>query len=363
VTLRILTVVGNRPQFIKAAAVSGHLRERAEEVLVHTGQHYDPELSEVFFDQLAMPSPDHELEIGSGSHAEQTAAILTRLEPLAAEVQPDALLIYGDTNSTLGGALVAAKSQLPLAHVEAGMRSGDREMPEEINRLVADSLSQLLLPPTETAMENLRREGLAARAVQTGDVMADVALRVGPVADERSRILDQLGLEPGGFIVATAHRPGNVDDPDHLATLIEVLEAAASIAPVVFPVHPRTRERLESAGTLTSLEGRGIRPTEPLGYLDMIRLVRAARAVITDSGGVQKEAFLAAAPCLTMREETEWVETVEAGWNRLIGLRADAVRSALDELPQPGEPSPAAEIYGGGRAGERVAEAVADWLT
>jgi UDP-N-acetylglucosamine 2-epimerase len=194
VSPRILTVVGNRPQFIKAAAVSGHLRERAEEVLVHTGQHYDPELSEVFFDQLAMPSPDHELEIGSGSHAEQTAAILTRLEPLAAEVQPDALLIYGDTNSTLGGALVAAKSQLPLAHVEAGMRSGDREMPEEINRLVADSLSQLLLPPTETAMENLRREGLAARAVQTGDVMADVALRVGPVADERSRILDQLGL-------------------------------------------------------------------------------------------------------------------------------------------------------------------------
>jgi UDP-GlcNAc3NAcA epimerase len=362
VSPRVLTVVGNRPQFVKAAAVSGHLRERAEEVLVHTGQHYDPELSDVFFDQLAMPSPDHELEVGSGSHAEQTAAILTRLEPLAAEIKPDALLVYGDTNSTLGGALVAAKSQLPLAHVEAGMRSGDRTMPEEINRLVADSLSQLLLPPTETAMENLRREGLGERAVETGDVMADVALRMGPVADERSEVLERLAQEPRGFLVATAHRPANVDDPDRLALLIEVLAKAAEVAPVVFPVHPRTRAGLESAGTLEGLADRGIRPTEPLGYLDMTRLVRAARAVITDSGGVQKESFLAAVPCLTMRDETEWVETVESGWNRLIGLRAEAVRGALDELPEPGEPSPAAEIYGGGEAGERVAAAMADWL-
>jgi UDP-N-acetylglucosamine 2-epimerase len=362
VSPRVLTVVGNRPQFVKAAAVSGHLRERAEEVLVHTGQHYDPELSDVFFDQLAMPSPDHELEVGSGSHAEQTAAILSRLEPLAAEIKPDALLVYGDTNSTLGGALVAAKSQLPLAHVEAGMRSGDRNMPEEINRLVADSLSQLLLPPTETAMENLRREGLGERSVETGDVMADVALRMGPVADERSEVLERLGLEPRGFLVATAHRPANVDDPDRLALLIEVLAKATEAAPVVFPVHPRTRAALESAGTLEDLEGRGIRPTEPLGYLDMTRLVRASRAVITDSGGVQKESFLAAVPCLTMRDETEWVETVESGWNRLIGLRAEAVRGALEELPKPGEPSPAAEIYGGGEAGERVAAAMADWL-
>jgi UDP-N-acetylglucosamine 2-epimerase (non-hydrolysing)/UDP-GlcNAc3NAcA epimerase len=362
VSARVLTVVGNRPQFVKAAAVSGHLRERAEEVLVHTGQHYDPELSDVFFNQLAMPSPDHELEIGSGSHAEQTAAILTGLEPLALELEPDAMLVYGDTNSTLGGALVAAKSRLPLAHVEAGMRSRNRAMPEEINRLVADSLSQLLLPPTETAMANLRREGLGERSVQTGDVMADVALRMGPVADERSRILERLGLEPRGFIVATAHRPGNVDDPERLALLIEVLAAAAAIVPVVFPVHPRTRERLLSAGTLEALEGRGIRTADPLGYLDMTRLVRSARAVITDSGGVQKEAFLAAVPCLTMREETEWAETVEAGWNRLIGLRPDAVPEALDELPEPGRPSPAAEIYGAGGAGERVAAAVADWL-
>jgi UDP-N-acetylglucosamine 2-epimerase (non-hydrolysing)/UDP-GlcNAc3NAcA epimerase len=354
----VLTVVGNRPQFVKAAAVSGHLRERAEEILVHTGQHYDPELSDVFFEELGPPRPDHELEVGSGSHAEQTAAILTRLEGLVGEVRPDALLVYGDTNSTLGGALVAAKAQVPLAHVEAGMRSGDREMPEEINRLVTDSVSQLLLCPTGTAMENLRREGLGERAVETGDVMADVALRMGPLADERSSVLDQLDLSPRGFFVATAHRAGNVDDPDRLALVIEVLARAAADAPVVFPVHPRTRARLESAGTLDTLEGRGIRMTDPLGYLDVTRLVRAARAVITDSGGLQKEAFLAAVPCLTMREQTEWVETVESGWNRLIGLRPDAVEPALAELPAPGDASAAAEIYGG----ERAAAGIADWL-
>ena len=358
----MLTVVGNRPQFVKAAAVSGHLRERAEEILVHTGQHYDPELSDVFFEELGPPRPDHELEVGSGSHAEQTAAILTRLEGLVGEVRPDALLVYGDTNSTLGGALVAAKAQVPLAHVEAGMRSGDRTMPEEINRLVTDSVSQLLLCPTGTAMDNLRREGLGERAVETGDVMADVALRMGPLADERSTVLDQLDLSPRGFFVATAHRAGNVDDPERLALVIEVLARAAADSPVVFPVHPRTRARLESAGTLDTLEGRGIRMTDPLGYLDVTRLVRAACAVITDSGGLQKEAFLAAVPCLTMREQTEWVETVESGWNRLIGLRPDAVEPALAELPSPGEASPAAEIYGGGRAGERAAAAIADWL-
>ena len=359
---RVLTVVGNRPQFVKAAAVSGPLRERLDEVLVHTGQHYDPELSDVFFEELDPPRPDHELEVGSGTHAEQTAAILTRLEPLVEETRPDALLVSGDTNSTLGGALVAAKSSVPLAHVEAGMRSGNRAMPEEVNRLVADSLGKLLLSPTEAATANLRREGLGERAVQTGDVMADVALRMGPVADESSRILERLGLEPRGFFVASAHRPANVDQPERLARLIAVLEAAAGIAPVVFPVHPRTRARLESAGSLEGLGRRGITTTEPLGYLDMTRLVRAARAVLTDSGGLQKEAFLASVPCLTMRDETEWVETVEAGWNRLIGLRAEALPEALGELPVAGDGSPAAEIYGAGEAGERVAAAVAEWL-
>jgi UDP-N-acetylglucosamine 2-epimerase (non-hydrolysing)/UDP-GlcNAc3NAcA epimerase len=357
----VVTVVGNRPQFVKAAAVSTHLRERVDEVLVHTGQHYDPELSDVFFEQLEMPTPDRELEVGSGSHAEQTAAILTRLEPLVRELQPDALLVYGDTNSTLGGALVAAKASVGLVHVEAGMRSWDRAMPEEINRLVVDSLAGLRLCATESALKNLRDVGLGSHAVVTGDVMADVALAFGPVADERSDVLERLGLEPQVYSVATAHRPGNVDDPERLALMVEVLARAAEAAPVVFPVHPDPGP----AGGDRGAEGfpeRGITPVEPLGYLDMTRLVRAARAVITDSGGLQKEAFLASVPCLTMREETEWVETVEAGWNRLIGLRPEAVEGALAELPAPGETSPAAEIYGGGRAGERVAEAIADWL-
>ena len=361
--MRVLTVVGNRPQFVKAAAVSTKLRERAEEVLVHTGQHYDRELSQVFFEELELPPPDHELGVGSGSHARQTAAIVTGLEPLVAELAPDAVLVYGDTNTTLGGALVAGKAQLPLAHVEAGMRSFNRSMPEEVNRVVADALSALSLCSTEAAMANLRHEGLGEAAVLVGDVMADVALIFGPIADERSDALERLGLEPRGFIVATAHRAGNVDDPANLRALVEVLAAAAGEAPVVFPLHPRTRARLEAEGLLDGLADRGIRATDPLGYLDMTRLVRASRAVLTDSGGLQKEAFLASVPCVTMREETEWVETVECGWNRLVGLDPDAAATALAELPRAGtEPSPAAEIYGGGRAGERVATALAERL-
>ena len=360
---RVLTVVGNRPQFVKAAAVSQHLRESADEILVHTGQHYDRELSRVFFEELALPPPDHQLGVGSGSHAEQTGAIITRLEPLVREVSPEAVLVYGDTNSTLGGALVAAKTHLPLAHVEAGMRSFNRSMPEEINRVVADSLSQLLLCSTEAAVANLEHEGLGKGAVPVGDVMADVALTFGPIADRRSDALQRLGLERGGFCVATAHRAGNVDDPGRLRRVVEVLARAARVAPVIFPVHPRTRARLAAAGGIGSLEERGIKSIDPVGYLDMTCLVRASRAVITDSGGLQKEAFLASVPCLTMREETEWVETVEAGWNRLVDLDPDAAAAGLEELPRPGDRvSPAAKIYGGGKAGERVAAAITERL-
>ena len=356
-------MIGNRPQFVKAAAVSTKLRERADEVLVHTGQHYDRELSEIFFEELGLPPPDRQLNVGSGSHAEQTAAIVTGLEPLIAEVEPDAVLVYGDTNSTLGGALVAAKAQVPLAHVEAGMRSFNRSMPEEVNRVVADALSALSLCSTETAVRNLRNEGLGDTAVWVGDVMADVAMIFGPIADERSDALERLSLEPGGFIAATAHRAGNVDDPANLRALVDVMARCAEEATVVFAVHPRTRARLDADGLLDGLADRGIKAVDPLGYLDITRLVRASRAVLTDSGGLQKEAFLASVPCVTMREETEWVETVETGWNRLVGLDADAAAKALAELPKPGKrTSPAAELYGGGEAGERVATALAERL-
>jgi UDP-GlcNAc3NAcA epimerase len=357
--MRVLTVIGNRPQFVKAAAVSTHLRALAEEVVVHTGQHYDRELSGIFFEELGLAPPDHLLEVGSGTHAEQTGAIITRLEPLVEQIGPDAVLVYGDTNSTLGGALVAAKARVPQAHVEAGMRSFVREMPEEINRVVADSLADLLLCSTEPAVSNLQREGLAEEAALVGDVMADVALTFGPIADRRSQILERLELEPRSYCVATAHRAGNVDEPERLAALIEVLARAGEVAPVVFAVHPRTRARLEAADLLDGLESLGIRAIEPLGYLDITRLVRSSRAVVTDSGGLQKEAFLASVPCVTMREETEWVETVETGWNRLVGLDAKAAAKALEEMAKPGESvSPAAELYGGGRAGERVAAAL-----
>ena len=358
--MRLLTVVGNRPQFVKAAAVSKHLDGgRIEEVLVHTGQHYDPELSEVFFEELGLRPPEHELDVGSGTHAEQTGGVITALEPLVERAAPEAMLVYGDTNSTLGAALVAAKSGVPLAHVEAGMRSGDRSMPEEVNRVVTDSVADLLLCSTEVAVRNLEAEGLGERAELVGDVMADAAVAFGPVAERRSRILEKLGLEERAYSVATTHRPANVDDPGRLARVVEVLSRVAEEAPVVLAAHPRTRAALEGVEDLAGLEDRGIQLGPPLGYLDMACLVRASRLVVTDSGGLQKEAFLAAVPCLTLRETTEWTETVEAGWNRLIGIDPDRVGSALAELPAPGESSPALALYGEGTAGARIAELLA----
>lgn len=364
--MKVLTVVGNRPQFVKAAAVSSRLRERAEEVLVHTGQHYDRELSEVFFEQLGLAPPERLLGVGSGSHAVQTGRTMARLEPLVEAERPDAMLVYGDTNATLAGALVAAKLAVPLAHVEAGMRSLDRRMPEEVNRIVADRLAGLLLCSTEAAVENLAREGMGGGTRLTGDVMADVALRFGPLAERRSRALERFGLQRGGYLLATAHRAGNVDDPGALARLAELLRCAAERhGPLVFPLHPRTRERLGRAGLLRGLESaRGIRLCESLGYLDFACLLRGARAVLTDSGGLQKEAYLAGAPCVTMRESTEWVETVESGWNRLVGLDAGLALVALEELGVrrlDGE-RPDPSVYGDGDAGSRVVGELVGWL-
>lgn len=361
--MRILTVVGNRPQFIKAAAVSRHLRERGEELLVHTGQHYDRELSELFFEELDIPRPDHLLDVGGGTHGEQTGKTMTKLEPLVAELSPDAILVYGDTNATLGGALVAAKARVPLAHVEAGMRSFISSMPEEVNRIVADRLSDLLLCSTSTAVTNLEREGLGKRTRLVGDVMADLALALGAVATRRSNVLERLGLVDGSYFLATAHRAENVDDQDRLVQLVEVLMAASNEAPVIYPVHPRTKARLEASGLRATLETGRIRMIDPVGYIDLTALLHGARALVTDSGGLQKEAYLAGVPCVTLRETTEWVETVEAGWNRLVDLDADAAIQALRELsPLRNGTIPDPGIYGGGNAGERVADELASWL-
>ena len=344
-------MIGNRPQFVKAAAVSRRLRERVDEEIVHTGQHYDDELSRIFFEELGVPAPSRELHAGGGTNTAQTARILAGLEPVLEELRPSLVLVYGDTNTTLAGALAAAQAGIPTGHVEAGMRSFDRAMPEELNRVLTDHASELLLCSTETAVGNLEREGAAGEAHLVGDVMADVSLAFRDIADERSTILDDLGVEPGGYLVVTAHRAGNVDDRDRLTRLAGLV--AALPGPVVFPVHPRTRARLEAAGLEDQLGD--VRLTPPLGYLDFLKLARHARAILTDSGGVQKEAYLHGVPCVTLRDTTEWVETVDAGWNVLVDLDRDAALAALDRTPPEERP----ELYGGGHASERVCEVVA----
>lgn len=355
--MKVLTVIGNRPQFIKAAAVSPLLRATHEERLVHTGQHFDDELSAIFFSELGLPAPDVALEISGGSNTSQTARMLAALEPVMADARPDVVLVYGDTNSTLAGALAAVQQGIPVAHVEAGMRSYDRTMPEEVNRVITDHLSTLLLCSSEGAAANLAQEGVGATVEVVGDVMVDVAAAVQPRARERADLVRAHGVEPGGYLLATAHRAGNVDDPARLAALVELLLGVGE--PVVLPLHPRTRARLAAAGLLDGLlaEASPVRVTAPLGYVELTALLVGARAVLTDSGGLQKEAYLAGVPCVTMRPSTEWVETVQAGWNTLVDLDLGRARAAL-AAPVPTE---RATLYGDGRSGARVLDALTAW--
>ncbi|HET7520381.1 MAG TPA: UDP-N-acetylglucosamine 2-epimerase (non-hydrolyzing) [Candidatus Limnocylindria bacterium] len=353
--MKILTVVGARPQFIKAAPVSRVLRERHTEVLVHTGQHYDDAMSARFFRELELPDPDLDLGIGSGPHGAQTGEMLRALEPVLLDHQPDGVLVYGDTNSTLAGALAAAKIAYPggrrpwLAHVEAGLRSFNRAMPEERNRVVADHLSDLLLAPTRAAMEHLAHEGIADHAQLVGDVMADAVCWAAARAD--LHLPPEAAARPG-FVLLTLHRPDNVDDPERLAARLAMLPQDR---PVVWPVHPRTRAVL--GGSPVSMPGNVV-TLEPAGYLAMLALERAAAAVATDSGGVQKEAYLAGTPCVTLRGETEWVETVEAGWNRIAGDDREALRSALADPSFMDRGRPRPELYGDGHAAERIVAAL-----
>jgi UDP-GlcNAc3NAcA epimerase len=351
--MRILTVVGNRPQFIKAAAVSGPLRTEHEELLVHTGQHYDEKLSTVFFRELGLARPDRELGIGGGSNTSQTARMLAALEPLLLETEPDAVLVYGDTNSTLAGALTGAQQCVPVIHIEAGMRSFDRSMPEELNRVLCDHMSALLLCASEAAAENLRKEAVAGRIAVVGDVMVDVALKWQALAPPRAEIPARYEVQPGEYLLLTAHRAGNVDDPTRLRALLRIV--AELPKPVLFPVHPRTRTRLIEAGLWEQLKAiGGVQLTEPLGYLEFSALVRGARAVLTDSGGVQKEAYLAGVPCVTLRSSTEWIETLDGGWNTLTDLDVERVLATLEQ-PLPRERPP---LYGEGKAAEHCVEAI-----
>ena len=359
---KILSVVGARPQFIKAAAVSRVLRATRglREVLVHTGQHYDRNMSDVFFRELDIPRPEVSLGIGSGAHGAQTGRMLQALERAMIKERPDWVLVYGDTNSTLAGALAAAKLKIPVAHVEAGLRSYNRAMPEEINRVVADHVSDLLLAPTRAAVANLRSEGIApAKIVRTGDVMYDAALYYAAKAQRESAILAKLALPERGYALATVHRAENTDDPRRLRAIFDALHRLSREVWVVVPMHPRTRKALARSGWRAA---GGLRLIDPVGYLDMVMLERHARLIATDSGGVQKEAYFYRVPCATLRTETEWVELVEAGWNRLVPpFSAAAVyRSLRRVLMFFRPPRTATRLYGNGDASERIARTLRD---
>ena len=355
--MKVLTVIGARPQFIKAGPVSAALEQLGiEETVVHTGQHYDQSMSQVFFDELQLKAPDINLNVGSGSHGVQTGAMLSALDPIMCAEKPDWVLIYGDTNSTLAGALAAAKLHIPVAHVEAGLRSFNRRMPEEINRIVADSVSDLLLAPTMTAVQNLLAEGVPQRRIlQTGDVMYDATLIYGELAG-RSDILARLGLVSRQYVLATVHRAENTDDAARLSAIAGGLAVASKSLKVVWPVHPRTRKALSSE-TSDSLLPSAVEQIEPLGYLDMLQLERNAAVIVTDSGGVQKEAFFCEVPCVTLRDETEWTELIALGWNVLCPPVSSAAVSCaiLSQHLRRGMPG---TPYGDGAAAFRIAGAV-----
>ena len=343
----LVTVVGARPQFIKAAPVSRALAEQpgARETMVHTGQHFDPEMSQSFFRELELPEPAHNLGIHGGGHGAMTGRMLEALEPILQTERPDAVLVYGDTNSTLAGALAAAKLNIPVAHVEAGLRSFNRRMPEEINRVLADHVSTLLYCPTGAAVGNLAQEGITAGVAKVGDVMYDATLHAAARARASSCILERLRLTDGAFALATVHRAENTDDPAVLSQILDYLRSRAGSEPMVLPLHPRTRSAVE--GAALSLDGLTVVP--PCGYLDMHRLLQGATTVYTDSGGLQKEAYFHRTPCVTLRGETEWVETVACGWNRLWRGPDYRPRRAIDD-------------YGDGTAARRIAAHLTDWL-
>ncbi len=349
--MKIATVIGARPQFIKAAAVSRVLRTQHQEILIHTGQHYDANMSEIFFEELHIPRPDYNLGIGSGRHGAQTGAILEQVEEVLITEKPDALLVYGDTNSTLAGALAASKLHIPVIHIEAGLRSFNRRMPEEINRVLTDHLSSWLFCPTETAVKNLTAEGITAGVHKNGDVMYDAFLYNLELAKEKSTILRTVGLASKAFVLCTIHRAENTDDP---ARLTQILKAVSQISlPVVLPLHPRTRKIVQELGLNSLLEK--VKVIDPVGYLDMITLEAHALKLVTDSGGVQKEAYFAGVPCITMRDETEWVETVEVGWNRLTGADEGKILEAVESFTPP-EDRPS--IFGNGHAAEQFLAAL-----
>ncbi len=364
--IKIVTIVGARPQFVKAAAISRAIEafnvaggdQSIRELIVHTGQHYDANMSKIFFDELNIPHPAVNLEVGSGPHGRQTGMMLDKIEQVLIEQKPDWILIYGDTNSTLAGALAGVKLHIPIVHVEAGLRSFNRRMPEEINRIVSDTISKLLLCPSETAVANLAAEGITDGVVNVGDVMYDSVLYNSSLAEARSKIMSKLALKPKSYYLATVHRAENTDDPARLAGICEAFGKVD--CPIVLPLHPRTKKTL---GESLEALGQRVRLIDPVAYLDMLTLEKNARMILTDSGGVQKEAYWFSVPCVTLRDETEWVELVKAGCNRIVGADTNAILTAIGDFEAAGAELPAdrkADLYGDGKSSERIVRLLAN---
>lgn len=359
--LRLAVIVGARPQFIKAAAVSAAIRDlnrdgsrRIDEAIIHTGQHYDYEMSAVFFAQLGLAEPRHHLAVGSGTHGAQTGEMLNRIEEVLVGADYDIVLVFGDTNTTLAGGLAAAKLHIPVAHVESGLRSFNRRMPEEINRVLTDHLSDYLFCPSDDAIKNLTNEGISRGVFLVGDVMQDVLAINLELAAGQTEMLDRHRLEPGGYALATVHRAENTESRSQLQALLQGLDRVVQEGlRVVLPAHPRTRRVIEEWKLLTG----GIEIIEPVSYQDMVMLQKNARVILTDSGGMQKEAYWLGVPCLTLRDETEWVETVEVGWNQLVGTDADLIaKAAFSDPPEKHRP----QLYGDGKAAETIVKILTD---
>ncbi len=348
--MKIATILGARPQFIKCGPVSKELRKKYEEIIIHTGQHYDEEMSDVFFEEFGLPKPDYELCIGSGMHGEQTGKMLIAIEKILLKEEPDAVLVYGDTNSTLAGAIAAAKLHIRLAHIEAGLRSFDKQMPEEINRVLIDRISDFLFCPTQIAYENLKREGIVNGVYNVGDVMLDVLLNNREIAEKKSKVLSNLNLKSKQYLVATLHRASNTDNRMNLQNIVEAFCESDEI--IIFPVHPRTIKYLKEYGLFDKLQ-QNVRMIKPLGYFDFLKLMNHAKKILTDSGGVQKEAYMLKVPCITLRENTEWNETIENGWNVLAGADKEMIIKYVREF----EPKKRIkEIFGDGKASQKICE-------